>query len=76
MNRAPATSGPKVKQSAAAAGNERADGPDPHPHPRYGTIRELHPSGMLAHTTAARMNGALSNSVAADVTSSAETTSV
>lgn len=73
-SRAPATSGPKTKHVAAAAGSERADGPTPHPHPRYASIRALHRTGVWVSTSAARTNGALSNNVAADVTSSAVTT--
>jgi hypothetical protein len=71
--RATATSGPKINHAAAAAGNDRADGPVPHPHPRYGTIRGFHRSARTSKATA-KMNGVLSSNVEADVTSNTVST--
>src|SRR5437868_1722984 len=66
-SRAPATTGPKTSHVAAAAGNERAEGPGPHPHPRYGTIRAPHRGHSACAATPARINGVPSNRVLAAV---------
>ena len=62
--RAAATSGPKSSQVAAAAGSERADGPDPQPQPTKSTMRRCLPSTRTA-TRPAKRNGADSKSALA-----------
>src|SRR5213082_754657 len=75
-SRAAATSGPKVIHAAAAAGNERADGPVPQPHPKYAAARPLQRHGARKTIAPASTNGALSSSIAAAFTTIALTTRI
>jgi len=69
--RAHATSGPNASHAAAAAGNERAEGPASHPQPKYGAHCPLERDVSIAAPAPARINGALSNRVLAAVAISA-----